>query len=58
MGKIIKSSDDILDKQLGLLPKEIKFCNNCVVSNQRPRIGIKKLKVNAQHVIMHMKRII
>jgi N-acetyl sugar amidotransferase len=26
-----------LDKQLAKLPKEIKFCKNCVVSNQRPR---------------------
>lgn len=28
----------ILDKQLPLLPNEIKFCKKCVVSNQRPRI--------------------
>lgn len=28
----------IIDRQLPLLPKEIKFCKNCVVSNQRPRI--------------------
>lgn len=28
----------ILDKQLPLLPSEIKFCKRCVVSNQRPRI--------------------
>lgn len=28
-----------LDKQLYLLPKEIQFCVNCVVSNQRPRTG-------------------
>lgn len=27
-----------LDKQLDQLPKEIKFCRQCVVSNQRPRI--------------------
>ena len=26
-----------LDKQLDKLPKEVKFCKNCVVSNQRPR---------------------
>ncbi len=26
-----------LDKQLALLPKEVIFCRNCVVSNQRPR---------------------
>ena len=38
MSKIIKVTDDILDKQLGLLPKDIKFCKTCVVSNQRPRI--------------------
>src|SRR3989338_5566280 len=28
----------ILDKQLLTLPKEVKFCTSCVVSNQRPRI--------------------
>ncbi|MBI4432073.1 MAG: N-acetyl sugar amidotransferase [Candidatus Omnitrophica bacterium] len=27
----------ILDKQLDSLPKEVRFCRNCVVSNQRPR---------------------
>jgi N-acetyl sugar amidotransferase len=26
-----------LDQQLPLLPKEVVFCRNCVVSNQRPR---------------------
>jgi N-acetyl sugar amidotransferase len=26
-----------LDKQLSYIPKEVKFCKNCVVSNQRPR---------------------
>ena len=26
-----------LDKQFGDLPKEVVFCRNCVVSNQRPR---------------------
>ena len=29
---------NILDKQLATLPKKIKFCNRCIVSNQRPRI--------------------
>ncbi|MBO06557.1 MAG: LPS biosynthesis protein PseA [Parcubacteria group bacterium] len=29
-----------LDKQIGKLPKKIKFCKNCVVSNQRPRTDI------------------
>lgn len=28
---------DTLDKQFSELPKEVKFCKNCVVSNQRPR---------------------
>jgi hypothetical protein len=32
------ASSKILDRQLPILPKEIKFCNRCVVSNQRPRI--------------------
>ena len=27
MGKIIKVSDDIFDKQLEQLPKEVTFCN-------------------------------
>ncbi|MFN5884929.1 MAG: N-acetyl sugar amidotransferase, partial [Bacteroidota bacterium] len=30
--------DYTLDKQLDKLPKEVKFCKKCVVSNQRPRI--------------------
>ena len=38
MGKIIKVSDEIYDKQLKVLPKETKFCKKCVISNQRPRI--------------------
>ncbi len=29
----------ILDRQITQLPKEIKFCARCVVSNQRPRIA-------------------
>ncbi len=35
--KNIKPKFSTLDRQLQELPKEIKFCNNCVVSNQRPR---------------------
>src|SRR3990167_8913783 len=31
-----------LDKQLDTQPKEVIFCKNCVVSNQRPRIGFDK----------------
>ena len=44
MGKIIKVSDDIFDKQLEQLPKEVTFCKKCVISNQRPRIrwGLKE----------------
>ena len=38
MGKIIKVSDEIFDKQLEQLPKEVTFCKKCVISNQRPRI--------------------
>ena len=26
-----------LDRQLEQLPREVVFCRNCVVSNQRPR---------------------
>ena len=32
----------ILDKQIAQLPKEIEFCKECVVSNQRPRIYLDK----------------
>jgi N-acetyl sugar amidotransferase len=32
------TSTKILDRQLSILPTEIKFCKKCVVSNQRPRI--------------------
>ena len=32
------SYESHLEKQLEKLPKEIKFCKKCVVSNQRPRI--------------------
>ena len=38
MSKIIKISDDTFDTQLEKLPKDVVFCNKCVVSNQRPRI--------------------
>ncbi len=38
MSKIIKISDETFDTQLAQLPKEVIFCNNCVISNQRPRI--------------------
>lgn len=27
-----------LEKQIGNLPQDVKFCNRCVMSNQRPRI--------------------
>ena len=42
-------SNKKLDNQLIKLPNDIKFCQKCVISNQRPRIqfnkcwGIKKL---------------
>ena len=29
-----------IDKQFNELPQEIKFCKNCVVSNQRPRTSL------------------
>ena len=31
-----------LDVQYEEIPKEVKFCKNCVVSNQRPRTGFDK----------------
>ena len=34
--KITQESN--LERQLAKLPKEIKFCKKCVISNQRPRI--------------------
>ncbi len=30
--------ESTLEKQLSKLPKDIKFCKKCVISNQRPRI--------------------
>ena len=47
MSKIIKISDDTFDTQLEKLPKDVVFCNKCVVSNQRPRIKF-NLKVDGQ----------
>jgi len=35
--ELAKASPLTLDTQFADLPKEIEFCNNCVVSNQRPR---------------------
>lgn len=35
-GQIFKHSD--LEKQVGILPDEVSYCKNCVISNQRPRI--------------------
>lgn len=32
----------ILDQQFDSLPKEVRFCRNCVVSNQRPRTQFSK----------------
>jgi N-acetyl sugar amidotransferase len=31
-------SRKIIDRQIPILPREIRFCRKCVVSNQRPRI--------------------
>ena len=27
-----------LEQQVGLVPKEVKWCKKCLISNQRPRI--------------------
>ena len=35
---------DILDYQMGNLPKEVKFCKKCVMSNQPPKITFDKVK--------------
>ncbi|MCX5842750.1 MAG: N-acetyl sugar amidotransferase, partial [Deltaproteobacteria bacterium] len=32
------SKEQIVDRQILTLPKEVKFCTRCVMSNQRPRI--------------------
>lgn len=40
--KMIKVTDKILDTQLPKIPKEVKFCKKCVISNQRPRITFNK----------------
>jgi len=32
------SKDQIIDRQMLELPKEVRFCTKCVMSNQRPRI--------------------
>jgi len=32
------TSTKILDRQLPILPSEIRFCKRCIISNQRPRI--------------------
>ena len=32
------SKKKMMDSQLALLPKEVKYCKKCVMSNQRPRI--------------------
>lgn len=29
---------EVLDKQMALIPREVKWCKKCVISNQRPRI--------------------
>ena len=31
-----------IDPQQLILPKEVKFCKKCVMSNQRPRIAFNK----------------
>ena len=36
--KFKKYKVEIKDQQLAKLPKEVKFCKECVMSNQRPRI--------------------
>ena len=38
-------SNKKLDNQLIKLPNDIKFCQKCVISNQRPRIQFNKKNV-------------
>ena len=35
---VIKVTDEIYDGQLRKITKDVRFCSQCVVSNQRPRI--------------------
>jgi len=39
---IIKPLGPLLESQFDILPKEVKFCKTCVMSNQRPRIKFNK----------------
>src|SRR4051812_4972992 len=34
----MKVSPEILDRQLPAIPREVRYCTSCVISNQRPRI--------------------
>jgi len=34
----IHTKESVFEKQLHLLPQDVKFCKKCVMSNQRPRI--------------------
>lgn len=46
----------IIDKQLPLLPKEVRFCKRCVVSNQRPRITFYEESICSACRYAEMKR--
>ena len=48
-------SPKIIDKQIEKLPKEIKFCKKCVVSNQRPRIYFDEEGVCGACKFAHLK---
>ena len=37
-----------LEKQVFSLPKEVKWCKKCLMSNQRPRIFFDKLKLRCK----------
>jgi len=39
---IVKPLGPLLESQFNLLPKKVKFCKRCVMSNQRPRINFDK----------------
>ena len=38
----MKKVSSNLDKQIGFLPKKVKWCSKCLMSNQRPRITFDK----------------
>ncbi len=49
-------SSDIIDKQISILPNEIRYCKDCVVSNQRPRIILNESQICGACLNKHNKK--